>query len=506
MEMIDLTTLLNEKDNNITIVAEDGLPQGFILESFGITLIEAVPYGQKVAIGDIDENMPIIRYGEIIAYAKQWISKGEVIDSTKIYIKPVNDLDINIPYESRKRNLKGINLKDKYFLGYENEDGTVATRNILAISTTVQCSEGFINVLIDRIRQELLVKYANVDDVVMISHLYGCGVAIDGDGAHIPQRTIANILDNPNFGGQVLMICLGCEKFTYDMVHGVNEADVIMQQDGSFEEMMEKSLKLAEEKLKILNERVRTPQPLSKLRLGLQCGGSDALSGMTANSVFGYVADILVDAGASVIFSEVTEIRDAANILISRMSDEDVRKKFIQEMKWYDNYLNQAHVDRSANPSPGNKKGGLVSVIDKAMGSVAKSGSSDIIDVLSPGEKIKKSGLTFAATPASDFVCGTQQLASGINMMLFSTGRGTSYNLRQVPVLKVATNNGLAKRWNDLIDFNAGEIVIGQATVEDLAIKLLDLIIECASGRYETKADKLKLYNQLAVFNPAPIT
>ncbi|NLY08934.1 MAG: galactarate dehydratase, partial [Tissierellia bacterium] len=240
--------------------------------------------------------------------------------------------------------------------------------------------------------------------------------------------------------------------------------------------------------------------------LGLQCGGSDALSGMTANRVFGYVADRLVDYGASVIFSEVTEIRDAAHILISRIEDKDLRKKFIEEMKWYDNYLEESSVDRSANPSPGNKEGGLISVIDKAMGSVAKSGSSDITDVLSPGELIKKSGLTFAATPASDFVCGTQQLASGINIMMFSTGRGTTYNLHQVPVIKVSTNNSLAKKWDDLIDFNAGDIALGKSSVEELGEILLDLLIDSASGNYKTKADELGLYNQLAVFNPAPIT
>ncbi len=495
---------INERDNNITVVSEQGYTKGQFIKDLDININEDISHGNKICIDSIKKDDPIIRYGEIIGYANRDIKKGDLIDQYSMYIKASDNLDINIPYESRKAINK--NNKQRFFMGYENEDGTVGTRNLLAISTNVQCSEGFINVLIERIKKELLPKYKNVDGVVSLSHLYGCGVAIKAKNSEIPQRIIENILKNPNFGGEVMMICLGCEKYTYDMIESITDNDVIVQQDNNFHTTLKNAMDMAEQKLKKLNERKRTKQPISKLRVGLQCGGSDALSGITANATIGYVSDRLVEYGASVIFSECTEVRDASHIILSRIQDKKLRKKFIDEMTWYDNYLDEGEVDRSANPSPGNKKGGLATIIDKAMGSVAKSGSSDITDILSPGEIIKKQGLTFAATPASDFVCGTCQLASGINIMLFSTGRGTTYNLSQVPVLKLSTNNILYKKWNDLIDFNCGDIALGTKTTEELGEELIDFIIEIASGNCNTKSDELGLYNQLAVFNPAPIT
>lgn len=495
---------IHEKDNNVTAVLPHGLKQGERIEEYDFTVREDISLGNKLAISDIPKDSPIIRYGECIGYASRDIKKGELIDQYRIYIKHVDNLDIHIPFESRKKHHK--QNKERFFWGYENKDATVGTKNLLAISTNVQCSEGFINVLVDDIRKNLLPEYPNVDDVVVVSHLYGCGVAINADNSHIPQRIITNLIKNPNFGDEIMMICLGCEKFTFDMIEGVQKENTITQQDHSYKKTYENALNMAREKLARLNLRKRSKQPLSKLRIGMQCGGSDALSGITANPTFGYVSDRLVEYGASVIFSEVTEVRDASHILLSRIKDEKNRKKFIDEMLWYDDYLEKSHVDRSANPSPGNKAGGLATIIDKAMGSVAKSGSSDIIDVLSPGERIRKPGLTFAATPASDFVCGTCQLASGINLMLFSSGRGTTYNLRQVPVMKVSTNNVLFEKWHDLVDFNCGEIATGEKTVEELGEELLDLIVKTASGEYVTKSDEFGLYNQLAVFNPAPIT
>ena len=496
---------INDHDNNVTIINPDGMKRGDRLSDIDLEILEDIPQANKLSIVDIEKDEPIIRYGETIGYANKDIKKGELIDQNKIYIKTVDVLDINTPFKSRYIKNQ-VNNRDRYFYGYENKDGSVGTRNLLAISTNVQCSEGFVNVLIDYLKKNILPKYPNVDGIVPISHVYGCGVAINADNSEIPQRIISNILTNPNFGGEVMLVCIGCEKFTPDMIDTVRDEEIISQQDSNFKATFEKAIVMAEEKLDRLNKRVRTKQPLSKLKVGLQCGGSDALSGVTANPTIGYVADRLVEYGASVIFSEVTEVRDAAHILLERTKDYDLRRKLIDEMLWYDNYLDKSHADRSANPSPGNKKGGLATIIDKAMGSVAKSGTTDIVDVLSPGELIKKPGLTFAATPASDFVCGTCQVASGINLMLFSTGRGTTYNLEQVPVIKLSTNIALENKWDDLIDFKTGKLVYGETSISDLGEELIDYIVEVASGTIKTKADDLGLFNQLVVFNPAPIT
>jgi galactarate dehydratase len=242
------------------------------------------------------------------------------------------------------------------------------------------------------------------------------------------------------------------------------------------------------------------------LVIGLQCGGSDAFSGVTANPAVGFAADLLVRAGATVLFSEVTEVRDAVHLLTPRVINAEVGQALIREMKWYDKYLQNGEVDRSANPSPGNKKGGLANVVEKSLGSIAKAGSSPIVEVLAPGERPSKKGLIYAATPASDFVCGTQQLASGMHLQVFTTGRGTPYGLSMTPVIKVSTRNALTEQWHDLIDVNAGRIATGEATIEEVGWEIFRLIIEVASGRKKTWADHWGLHNALCLFNPAPVT
>ena len=213
-----------------------------------------------------------------------------------------------------------------------------------------------------------------------------------------------------------------------------------------------------------------------------------------------------LEAGATVMFSEVTEARDGVHILASRCLNEEVGKKLASEMKWYDDYLAIGEADRSANPAPGNKKGGLSNIVEKAMGSIAKSGSAPIVEVLSPGQTPTKHGLIYAATPSSDIVCGPSQLASGITLQVFMTGRGTPYGLAAAPVIKVSSRNDLKDMWGDLIDISAGDIVIGTSTIEEVGEKLFNEIIDVASGRKKSFAEKYYLCNDMCIFNPAPIT
>lgn len=270
--------------------------------------------------------------------------------------------------------------------------------------------------------------------------------------------------------------------------------------------MVNSLMEMADRKLDRLNRRRRQTLPLSELLIGMQCGGSDAFSGVTANPSAGYAADMLVKGGATVLFSEVTEVRDGVYLLGERCVSEEVGKKLAAEMKWYDHYLENGQVDRSANPTPGNKKGGLSNIVEKAMGSIAKSGTSPIVEVLSPAEKPSKKGLIYAATPASDIVCGPCQLASGIGLQVFMTGRGTPYGLAIAPVIKVCSRNDMKMQWQDLIDVNAGPIATGDATIQDIGTQLFHEIVDVASGRKQSYAEKYKLHNDLCIFNPAPIT
>jgi galactarate dehydratase len=391
----------------------------------------------------------------------------------------------------------------------------------LAITTTVQCVAGVVDFAVQRIKQELLPKYPNVDDVVGLEHTYGCGVAIDAEGAEIPIRTVRNISLNPNFGGEVMLVSLGCEKLQperlmpagsipIEQLQGKNkQLDLVCLQDDEhigFMSMIDHIMDNAKVHLERLNARRRETIPASELVVGVQCGGSDAFSGATANPAVGFCTDLLVRAGATVMFSEVTEVRDGIDQLTSRASSPEVAQAMIKEMAWYDAYLQRGKVDRSANTTPGNKKGGLSNIVEKAMGSIVKSGSQPITGVLSPGEKLKQKGLIYAATPASDFICGTLQVAAGMNLHVFTTGRGTPYGLAEVPVIKVATRTDLAKRWHDLMDVNAGTIADGQKSIEEVGWELFHLMLEVASGRKKTWAEHWKLKNALVLFNPAPIT
>lgn len=468
-----------------------------------------IPQGHKIALRYISKDGEIIRYGVVLGYAISSIEKGDWVNENMLKLPVPPEVDHMMYATNIKTDLPIPPVTT--FEGYKNPNGGYAgTRNILGISTTVQCVTGVLNVAVDRIKKELLPKYTNVDDVVPINHAYGCGVAIDAPDAIIPIRAISNLTKHPNFGGELMIIALGCEKMTPDRIiaaKDITSENVLRLQDfKGFKVMVEAIMDMAERKLKRLNERKRETLPLTDLCIGMQCGGSDAFSGITANPSAGYASDMLVNAGATVLFSEVTEVRDGVYLLAERTVDEATCTKLSREMKWYDNYLQKGMVDRSANTTPGNKKGGLSNIVEKAMGSIAKSGTSPIVEVLSPGERPTKKGLIYAATPASDIVCGPMQLASGITLQVFMTGRGTPYGLALAPVIKVSSRTNLKEQWPDLIDVNAGTIATGDATIEEVGTELFNLIIEVASGRKKSWAEEWKLYNDLCIFNPAPIT
>jgi galactarate dehydratase len=380
----------------------------------------------------------------------------------------------------------------------------------------VQCVAPTVDDAVRRIKTEILPRYGGVDDVVALTHTYGCGVAIDAPGAAVPIRTLGHISLHANIGAEPLVVSLGCEKMQPSRLFPaaasgtalpvIENGDVIrLQDERGFGEMIGAIMRAAEKRLERLRSRQRTTRPASDLIVGLQCGGSDAFSGVTCNPAVGYAADLLVRAGATVMFSEVTEVRDAIHLLTPRAINEDVGRDLIREMKWYDEYLARGFADRSANPTPGNKRGGLSNVVEKALGSIAKAGSSAIHAVASHGERVKAKGLVFAATPASDFICGTQQLAS-MNLHVFTTGEGTPYGLALVPVVKVSSRTALAEKWPDLIDLDAGTIATGEATVEDVGWEIFRFILDVASGRKKTWAEQWGLANALAPFNPGPVT
>ena len=518
-------TLKVDALDNVAIVANDGgLPSGTLLPEgvpgAGLVLREGVPQGHKVALRDLAKGEALLRYGVPIGYAREAIAAGSWVSEARLEMPSARTLT-DLPMATRVAP-HSAGKSPRTFMGYRNADGSAGTRNLLAVTTTVQCVAGVVQQAVRRIEQEWLPLFPNVDGVVGLEHSYGCGVAIDAPEAVIPIRTLRHISLNPNFGGEVLVVSLGCEKlppsrllppgsFPIQAGRGADAAPPgVCLQDShhvGFMSMLDDIVAQARPVLERLNARVREPIPLSELVVGVQCGGSDAFSGVTANPAVGHMADLLVQAGATVMFSENTEVRDAVEQLTARAATPEIAQAIVRELGWYDAYLERGRVDRSANTTPGNKAGGLSNIVEKAMGSIIKSGSSAIAHVLAPGEKLRpdQKGLVFAATPASDFICGTLQLAAGMNLHVFTTGRGTPYGLAACPVVKVATRSDLARRWHDLMDFNAGQIADGRLSVAQAGEQLLEQLIAVASGQ-RTWAERWKLHNALVLFNPAPVT
>ena len=497
------------KDQDNVVVAVQDLKAGTeIME--GLVTNQDIPQAHKIALCDIPAGGEIIRYGVVLGYAINDIKKGDWINEHMLDLPQSPSVD-DMEYGTNLVPVEDLPMPTRTtWMGYRNAEGPAGTRNLLGIVTTVQCAAGVLKVAVERIKKELLPKYPNVDGVVAVTHPYGCGVAINAPMAYIPIRSLHNIIHHPNFGGEVMVLGLGCEKLTYERLMDPEDITpencLTIQECHGHDEMMNQIMAMAEKKLQKLNQRKREPLPLSELVIGMQCGGSDAFSGLTANPSAGYAADMLVRGGGTVMFSEVTEVRDGVHMLAARCVNKEVRDRLAQEMKWYDDYLDEGGVDRDANPTPGNKKGGLANIVEKAMGSIAKSGTSPIVEVTGPGERPTKKGLIYAATPASDIVCGPSQIAAGIGLQLFMTGRGTPYGLEIAPVIKVCSRNEMKDNWFDMIDISAGQVATGEKTIAEVGTQIFNYMIDVASGRKQPYSDQYGFHNDMCIFNPAPIT
>ena len=504
-----MTTVIRIKEADNVAVAVHDLPAGAQVLP-GLIALDPIPQAHKIALTDILAGGEIVRYGVVLGYAKSNIPAGSWINEHMLTLPQSPSVD-DMPWGTALVKPEDLPQPPRTtWMGYRNKTGPAGTRNLLGIVTTVQCAAGVVKAAVERIKAQLLPKYPNVDGVVAVTHPYGCGVAIKAREAHIPIRAVTNVIRHPNFGGEVMVVGLGCEKLTFDMVlppEDITPDNTLTLQDcPGHNAMMDAILAMADKKLQKLNQRRREELPLSQLLIGMQCGGSDAFSGVTANPSAGYAADMLVRGGATVMFSEVTEVRDGVHMLAARCVSPEVRDKLAAEMRWYDAYLDAGGVDRDANPTPGNKKGGLANIVEKAMGSIAKSGTSPIVEVLSPAEKPTKHGLIFAATPASDIVCGPSQVASGIGLQVFMTGRGTPYGLDIAPVIKVCSRNEMKDHWFDMIDISAGAVATGEKTIAEVGTEIFHFILDVASGTKQPWSDQHGFHNDMCIFNPAPIT
>lgn len=481
---------LHERDN--VAIARVALAPGQAAELHGIavTLRSAIPAGHKMAIREIRAGEPVYRYGNLIGYATADIHPGEHVHTHNLGYKELA-LAEHMPAEQQP--LRSQSPRGATFLGYARADGRAGTRNYVAVVAASNCAAYTAELIADSFRGEALPE--NVDGVIAFPHGEGCAHAIGPDTEQL-QRTLMGILDHPNVAAAVIL-GLGCEVNQIGHYLGNGAANVpasiyglTLQEAGGTLAAVEAARKQVQRFIEQAAAVKRTEMPASKIVLGLNCGGSDSFSGITANPALGYCCDLIVDEGGTAVLAETTEIFGAEHLLVGRARTPEVARKLLGFVEKYKTYLRQFGGCFNDNPSPGNKEGGLTNILEKSLGAVAKAGTSPLEDAVDYAERIEKRGFVFMNTPGYDPVSLTGLAAGGVNLIAFTTGRGSAIGFPSIPVLKIASNSNTYRRMPDNMDVNAGRIADGDASVEEIGSEIFDRLLRIASGE-KTHAEQL---------------
>ena len=461
-------------------------------EATDVTLLQSVKQGHKVAIAPIKAGENVIRYGQIIGQAKSDIAVGEHVHVQNLGMG-AHTQDYAFASESTALDAA---TDVRTFDGYHRSDGRVGTRNYLGILTSVNCSGSVAKFIAEAAdKSGFLADYPNIDGIVPITHGTGCGMSSNDEGYATLFRTLAGYAQHPNFGG-ILLIGLGCEVMQIaDLVGGrpIRKDGALrymtIQTEGGTRKTIEKGLAELRGIAETANQAVRKPAPVAHLTLGMQCGGSDGYSGITANPALGVASDLLVRHGGTTILSETSEIYGAEHLLTRRAVSPDVGQKLINRVRWWEDYTARNKGEMDNNPSPGNKRGGLTTILEKSLGAVAKSGTAPLSDVFLFGERIDTKGFVFMDSPGFDPCSVTGQIASGANLIAFTTGRGSVSGYMPTPCIKIATNSEMYARMSEDMDINCGDIIEG-ARLEDKGQEIFEMCISIASGA-QTKSEQL---------------
>jgi altronate hydrolase len=481
-----LTIRLHAADD--VVIARQQLVGGTQLLDENVTISGLVPPGHKVATRAVAVGEPVRRYNQIIGFASRPISPGEHVH---LHNLAMGDFDRDYAI--------GVDAKPTAYVdppatfqGIVRRDGPnaakVATRNYIGILSTVNCSATVARGIAGQFTRERLAAFPNVDGVVALTHGSGCGMDTHGEGMQILRRTLGGYAKHANFAG-VLIIGLGCEANQISALLGaqaLTEGPLLrtfsIQDTGGTAKTIAYGVSMIDEMLAHANDVVREPVPASHITVGLQCGGSDGYSGITANPALGAAVDLLVRHGGTAILSETPEIYGAEHLLTRRAVSREVGDKLISRIRWWEDYTTRERGEMNNNPSPGNKAGGLTTILEKSLGAVAKGGTTNLVDVYEYAQPVTAKGFVYMDTPGYDPVSATGQVAGGANMIVFTTGRGSAYGCAPAPSLKLATNTALWVRQEEDIDLNCGTIVDGGATVADLGERLFQMMLETASG------------------------
>ena len=477
------------------VIARRQLLSGTALPGEGVTVSGLIPPGHKVAVRAIPAGAPVRRYNQIIGIAKQPIAPGQHVHTH------------NLEFSSFERDYavgQGVHPTDfvvppATFEGIVRADGRVATRNYIGVLTSVNCSATVARAIADHFRRDLhpeaLAPYPHIDGVVALTHGAGCAPDSDGEPLQLLRRTLGGYARHANFAA-ILVVGLGCET---NQIGGLLEQEGLaagtqlhtfnIQETGGTARTVAHGIELVQWLLEEANRATRQPVPASHITVGLQCGGSDGYSGISANPALGAAVDLLVRHGGTAILSETPEIYGGEHLLTRRAVSQAVADKLLARLRWWERYCERNDAEMDNNPSAGNKAGGLTTILEKSLGAIAKSGTSNLVDVVEYAQTVRAKGLVFMDTPGYDPVSATGQVAGGANLICFTTGRGSAYGCAPSPSLKLATNSALWQRQEEDMDINCGEIVEGSVSIQEMGQRIFELVLATASGE-PSKSEK----------------
>jgi len=481
---------LNAQDN--VVIAVDLIPQG--AAAADLTARERIMRGHKMAVAPIREGEPIRKFGQIIGFAKSHIAPGEWVHEHNVTLHEF-ERDYAFCEDAHDDDLLPLDMRAT-FEGYRRDSGKTGTRNYLGILTSVNCSASVARFAAAEVeRSGILADYPGVDGIVAVVHGTGCGHAAYGEGFEVLRRTQWGYASHPNFAG-VVMVGLGCEVFQIGRMkqeYGLSETDTFrtltIQETGGTRKTVDAIASAIRDMLPIAAKARRQTRPASELVLALQCGGSDGYSGLTANPALGVASDLLVRHGGTSILSETPEIYGAEHLLTRRAASREVGEKLVQRIKWWEDYTARNGGEMNNNPSPGNKAGGLTTILEKSLGATAKGGHATLRQVYEYAEPVKETGFVYMDTPGYDPVAATGQVAGGANVIAFTTGRGSAFGCKPAPSLKLATNSDIYRRMSDDMDIDCGDILDG-VSVEEKGREIFEKILKVASGEH-TKSEDL---------------
>jgi altronate hydrolase len=480
---------LDAADNVVT--ATHALETGTMIED--ISTRGQIPSGHKIATKALSIGAEIRKYAQLIGYASQNIAAGDHVHTHNVEFR---NIDMAYEYCNDLRHVQKVpEQQQDSFMGFRRENGAVGTRNYIAVVTSVNCSASAARMIADTFTPKVMAAYPNVDGVAAFVHGTGCGMAGDGEGFEALQRVMWGYARHPNHAG-VLMVGLGCEMNQIDWLleaYGLKQGPLFqtmnIQSVAGLRRTVELGIQKIHAMLPLANQVARTPCPASELKVALQCGGSDAWSGITANPALGYACDLLTAQGGTGVLAETPEIYGAEHLLTRRAIDQKTGDKLVGLIRWWEDYTARNKGSMDNNPSPGNKKGGLTTILEKSLGAASKGGTSPLMGVYKYAEPVTARGFTFMDTPGYDPASVTGQIAGGCNLVCFTTGRGSAFGSKPAPTIKVASNTTMAKRMVEDMDVDAGTMLSNGETLEQKGQELYDLFLRVASGE-QSKSER----------------